>query len=116
MRSCGKKVTVYCQIPGFPLTGFDCSIKFVSFKCASVENLQLSNAFPATGWYSTGLYHHTSFLVHNTPHQSTLRPLEVHMFCRKIELYIARMGDNDMHAVCTYKQKMVDYVIPELQD
>ena len=48
--------------------------------------------------------------------QSTLRPPEVHMFYRKIELRIVCMGDNDMHAACTHEQKMVDYVIPELQD
>ena len=38
------------------------------------------------------------------------------MFYRKIELCIARMGDNDMHAACTHKQETVDHVIPELQD
>ena len=48
--------------------------------------------------------------------QSTLRPPEVHMFYRKIELCIARMGDNVMHAACTHEQEMVDHVIPELQD
>ena len=48
--------------------------------------------------------------------QSTLRPPEVHMFYRKIELCIARMGDNDMHAACTHEQEMVEHVIPELQD
>ena len=37
------------------------------------------------------------------------------MFYRKIELCIRRMGD-DMHAVCTHEQEMVDHVIPELQD
>ena len=30
------------------------------------------------------------------------------MFYRKIELCIIRMGDNDMHAVCTHEQEMVD--------
>ena len=35
------------------------------------------------------------------------------MFYQKIELC---MGDNDMHAVCTHEQEMVDHVIPELQD
>ena len=48
--------------------------------------------------------------------QSTLRPPEVHMFYRKIELCIICMGDNNMHAGCTHEQEMVDYVIPELQD
>ena len=48
--------------------------------------------------------------------QSMLRPPEVHMFYRKIEVCIACMGDNDMHATCTHKQKMVDHVIPELQE
>ena len=48
--------------------------------------------------------------------QSTLRPPEVHTFYWKIELCIARMGDNDMHAACTHEQEMVDHVIPELQD
>ena len=45
-----------------------------------------------------------------------LRPPEVHMFYRKIEFCIIRMGDNNMHAVCTHEQEMVDHVIPELQD
>ena len=44
---------------------------------------------------------------------STLRPPEVHVFYRKIELC---MGDNNMHAACTHEQEMVDHVIPELQD
>ena len=48
--------------------------------------------------------------------QSTLRPSEVHIFYQKIELCIICMGDNDMHAVCTHEQEMVDHVIPELQD
>ena len=55
----------------------------------------------------------------NTPintYQSTLRPPEVHMFYRKIELCITRMGDNNMHATCTHEQEIVDHVIPELQD
>ena len=38
------------------------------------------------------------------------------MFYQKIELYIIRMGDNNMHAVCTYEQEIVDHVIPGLQD
>ena len=51
----------------------------------------------------------------NAGKQSTLRPPEVHMFYRKIELCTIRMGD-DMHAACTHEQEMVDHVIPELQD
>ena len=46
--------------------------------------------------------------------QSTLRPPEVHMFYRKIELCIVRMGDNDMRTACTLEQEMVDHVILEL--
>ena len=46
-----------------------------------------------------------------TPVQSTLRPPEVHMFYRKIELC---MGDNDMRTACTLEQEMVDHVILEL--
>ena len=55
-------------------------------------------------------------IIRSPPSQSTLRPPEVHMFYRKIELCIIRMGDNDMHAACTHEQEMVDHVIPELQD
>ena len=40
----------------------------------------------------------------------------MHMFYWEIELCIIGMGDNDMHAVCTHEQEMVDHVIPELQD
>ena len=54
-------------------------------------------------------------LAPHCPHQSTLRPPEVHIFYRKIELCIIRMGD-DMHVACTHEQEMVDHVIPELQD
>ena len=45
-----------------------------------------------------------------------LRPPEVHMLYRKIELCIVHMGDNNMHVMCTHEQEMVDHVIPELQD
>ena len=45
-------------------------------------------------------------------YQSTLRPPEVHMFYRKIELC---MGDNDMRTACTLEQEMVDHVILELR-
>ena len=38
------------------------------------------------------------------------------MFYRKIELCVIRMGDNDMHAVCTHEQEIVDHVIPKLHD
>ena len=48
--------------------------------------------------------------------QSALRPPEVHMFYRKIELCITRMGDNDMHATCTHEQEMDEHVKQELQD
>ena len=46
--------------------------------------------------------------------QSTLRPPEVHMFYRKIELCIVCMGDNDMRTACTLEQEMVGHVILEL--
>ena len=29
--------------------------------------------------------------------QSTLRPLDIHIVYRKIEIYMVHMGDNDMH-------------------
>ena len=58
---------------------------------------------------------HCTIIVDNII-QSTLRPPEVHMFYRKIELCIIRMGDDNMHAACTHEQEMVDHVTPELQD